>query len=66
MEIFTMEYSIFPTLKSAIKWEQENLNRAVVHTIETVKEAGFEGGKIYGKYHAGEYWLWYRESDILS
>jgi len=59
-----MEYSIFPTERSAVKWASENLGCNKYIKLEIVKEAGYEGGKIYGKYHAGEYWLWYRESDI--
>ena len=57
-----MEYSIFPTLKSAQKWARENLTPKY-YDAETVKESGFQSD---GRYYAGEYWIWYRESDILS
>ena len=54
-------YSIFPTERSAVKWARENL---VTFSIEVVKEDGWKDQ--YSVYVAGEYWLWYRESNILS
>ena len=59
-----MEYSIFPTERSAKKWATEHLKPLGVfwtYTIEAVKDAGF---KADGIYYAGEYWVWYKLADL--
>mgnify|MGYP005826868113 CR=1 FL=1 len=59
-----MDYSIFPTERSAKKWATEHILRSVLLAgicIEAVKEAGEQSDGIY---QAGEYWLWYKQSDL--
>ena len=64
-----MEYSIFPTERSAKKWATEHILRSILLTgicIEAVKEAGWvnKAGQLGGEYQAGEYWVWYKLSDL--
>ena len=66
-----MEYSIFPTERSAKKWATEHLKPLLdgvfwTYTIETVKKAGWvnKNGQLGGEYQAGEYWVWYKQSDL--
>ena len=64
-----MDYSIFPTERSAKKWATEHILRSVLLagiSIEAVKEAGWvnKAGQLGGEYEAGEYWVWYKEADL--
>jgi len=59
-----MDYSIFPTERSAKKWAIEHILTSVLLagiSIEAVKEAGEQSDGIY---YAGEYWVWYKEADL--
>jgi hypothetical protein len=61
-----VDYSIFPTERSAMKWAEEHILRSVLLagiSIEAVKEAGEQSD---GMYYAGEYWVWYKETDLKA
>ena len=57
-----MEYSIFPTERSAVKWARENLTGN--WSLEVVTEPKWVNQ--YSRYVAGEYWLHYRNNAIRS
>ena len=57
-----MEYSIFPTERSAVKWARENLTGN--WSLEVVTAPKWINQ--YSEYVAGEYWLHYRNNAIRS
>ena len=66
-----MEYSIFPTANSAVKWARENItgnwSLEVVTEPKWVNQYSEYLKDLEGRrYIAGEYWLHYRNTDIRS
>ena len=57
-----MEYSIFPTQRSAEKWARENLRNGQ-WSMEVVTEPTWT--QQYTVYVSGEFWLHYRVEAIL-